>query len=35
MDSGERRVIQRRDGSRFQIGQRVTLRSGQIEPMFP
>ena len=35
MDSGERRAIQRRDGSRFRVGQRVTLRSGEIEPMFP
>jgi len=35
MDSGERRSIQRRDGSRFQVGQRVTLRSGELEPMFP
>jgi outer membrane lipoprotein SlyB len=35
MDSGERRTIQRRDGSRFQVGQRVTLRSGELEPMYP
>ncbi len=35
MDSGERRSIQRRDGSRFQVGQRVTLRSGELEAMFP
>jgi len=35
MDSGERRTVQRRDGSRFQVGQRVTLRTGEIEPMFP
>jgi len=35
MDSGERRAIQRRDGSRFQVGQRVTLRSGELEPMYP
>jgi outer membrane lipoprotein SlyB len=35
MDSGERRGIQRRDGSRFRVGQRVTLRSGELEPLFP
>jgi len=35
MDSGERRSIQRRDGSRFQVGQRVTLRTGELEAMFP
>jgi outer membrane lipoprotein SlyB len=35
MDGGERRTIQRRDGSRFQVGQRVTLRTGELEPMFP
>ena len=35
MDSGERRSIQRRDGSRFSVGQRVTLRSGELEGMFP
>jgi hypothetical protein len=35
MDSGERRSILRRDGLRFQVGQRVTLRSGEIEAMFP
>lgn len=35
MDSGERRSILRRDGSRFRVGQRVTLRSGELEPMFP
>jgi len=35
MDSGERRSVQRRDGLRFQVGQRVTLRSGEIEAMFP
>jgi outer membrane lipoprotein SlyB len=35
MDSGERRVIQRRDGSRFQAGQRVRLRGGELEGMFP
>jgi outer membrane lipoprotein SlyB len=35
MDTGERRSVQRRDGLRFQIGQRVTLRSGELEAMFP
>jgi len=35
MDNGERRTIQRRDGSRFQVGQRVTLRTGDLEAMFP
>jgi outer membrane lipoprotein SlyB len=35
MDSGERRSVQRRDGLRFQVGQRVTLRTGEIEAMFP
>jgi outer membrane lipoprotein SlyB len=33
MDSGERRALTRRDGSRFRVGQRVTLRSGEIEPL--
>lgn len=35
MDSGERRSIQRRDGLRFHVGQRVTLRTGELEAMFP
>jgi hypothetical protein len=35
MDSGERRSVQRRDGLRFHVGQRVTLRTGEIEAMFP
>jgi len=35
MDSGERRSLQRRDGLRFHVGQRVTLRTGEIEAMFP
>ena len=35
MDNGERRTIQRRDGSRFQAGQRVRVRSGELEAMFP
>ena len=33
MDNGERRTVQRRDGNRFYAGQRVALRSGEIEPM--
>jgi hypothetical protein len=35
MDSGERRSVLRRDGARFRVGQRVTLRSGELEAMFP
>ncbi|HKW38502.1 MAG TPA: hypothetical protein VJO54_11895 [Burkholderiales bacterium] len=34
MDSGERRSLQRRDGLRFHVGQRVTLRTGELEAMF-
>ena len=33
MDMGERRTLQRRDGNRFHVGQRVALRSGELEPM--
>jgi hypothetical protein len=33
MDDGERRTVQRRDVSGFHVGQRVALRSGQLEPM--
>lgn len=33
MDGGERRTVQRRDGNRFHVGQRVALRSGRLEPM--
>jgi hypothetical protein len=33
MDVGENRTLQRRDGSRFRVGQRVALRSGELEPM--
>jgi hypothetical protein len=32
MDGGERRTVQRRDASRFYVGQRVALRSGELEP---
>jgi outer membrane lipoprotein SlyB len=35
MDSGERRSLQRRDGLRFKVGERVTMRSGELEAMFP
>lgn len=34
MDGGERRTLQRRDGLRFHVGQRVTLRTGELETMF-
>ena len=33
MDSGEKRTVQRKDGNRFHVGQRVALRSGELEPM--
>ena len=33
MDVGERRVLQRHDGNRFHVGQRVALRAGELEPM--
>jgi hypothetical protein len=32
MDIGERRVLQRRDGHRFHVGQRVAVRAGELEP---
>jgi hypothetical protein len=35
MDTGDRRTVQRRDVSRYYVGQRVALRSGEIEPMKP
>jgi hypothetical protein len=35
MDNGERRMLQRRDGNKFQVGDRVTVRSGQLELMVP
>ncbi len=35
MDGGEYRTVHRRDGARFHAGDRVTMRSGQLEPMFP
>jgi len=33
MDAGERRTLQRKDGNRFHVGQRVALRAGELEPM--
>ena len=33
MDSGDSRTVQRRDGNRFHVGQRVALRAGELEPM--
>ena len=35
MDTGDKRTVQRRDVNRFYVGQRVALRSGEIEPMQP
>jgi len=33
MDDGERRSVQRRDGTRFRVGQRVTLNGAMMEPL--
>jgi len=33
MDSGERKTVQRRDGTRFRVGQRVTLSGAMMEPL--
>jgi len=33
MDSGEKRTLERKDGNRFHVGQRVALRAGELEPM--
>jgi hypothetical protein len=33
MDGGGRRTLQRRDGNRFHVGQRVAVRQGELEPM--
>ena len=33
MDTGEKRTVQRKDGNRFHVGQRVALRQGELEPM--
>jgi hypothetical protein len=35
MDNGDKRTLERKDGNRFYVGQRVALRSGEIEPMQP
>ena len=35
MDSGDKRMVRRREVSRFFVGQRVAVRSGEIEPMQP
>lgn len=35
MDDGERRTLQRRDGRKFQVGDRVAMRSGELELMVP
>jgi hypothetical protein len=35
MDGGDKRMVRRRDVSRFYVGQRVALRAGEIEPMQP
>jgi outer membrane lipoprotein SlyB len=33
MDDGERRVLRVPDASRLRVGQRVTVRSGEVEPL--
>ena len=33
MDDGERRTVQRRDATRFRVGQRVTLNGAMMEPL--
>jgi len=33
MDDGERRVLRVADASRYRIGQRVSVRSGEVEPL--
>jgi hypothetical protein len=33
MDDGERRAFRPRDPSRFRVGQRVSVRSGDLEPL--
>jgi len=33
MDDGERRAFRPRDPGRFSVGQRVSLRAGEIEPL--
>lgn len=33
MDDGERRTLRRRDGTRFRVGQRVTMSGSMMEPL--
>ena len=33
MDDGERRVFRPREAARFSVGQRVSVRAGEIEPL--
>jgi len=33
MDDGEKRSFRPRDATRFRVGQRVTLRTGELEPL--
>jgi len=33
MDDGERRTFRPRDPARFRLGERVTVRSGELEPL--
>jgi hypothetical protein len=33
MDDGERRVFRPRDPARFRVGQRVSVRAGEVEPL--
>ena len=35
MDNGDKRTLERKDGNRFYVGQRVALRAGELEPMQP
>jgi hypothetical protein len=35
MDTGDKRTLERKDGNRFYVGQRVALRAGELEPMQP
>jgi hypothetical protein len=33
MDAGESRTVRTREAHRFQVGQRVAVRGGELEPM--
>ena len=33
MDDGDQRTLRRRDATRFHVGQRVSLASGELEPL--